>query len=741
MHKERTVLRILSMIVTLFSGISSTSVWAQAQSKSPSSSDILEEIVVTAQKREENLLDVPISVSSISGTLLQDRTAYSFYDLSQLAADVVAIQTGDNLHSQTSIRGVSSYANDIGQQSSVGMFVDGVFMARTGMATSQDFADVDRIEVLRGPQGTLFGMNTAAGMINIITRNPDLHNVGGYAELAAGQYNTLAVRATVTGPLIQDTLGASLSVYHDSHDGYEFDPVIKQPADNLEKSGIKGKVEYKSDNFDGIVSVDLENERSQCCSAVITNLVPGANALGIPIAPLAPAGYPYSRETIQNFLDTNPSHGYGLTANLNWNLSDFTLTSLAAYRFWAGSPYNDVDGLSLHLIDDYLLQQTHQQLSEEFRLTSPSGKKLEYIVGVFYYNRHSTDHESLSLGSDVPDFFKVPDSDAATINRSRINDTTYAVFGHVDYHWTDQFTTSAGARYTQEPQNVYFIQTSNNFAYPNLGSTSQSRNDGAATWMADVSYKWTPHITTYATVATGFKPGGFDVLQLSTFDGFQFHPETNTNYEAGLKSSLFDNRATLIADVFYTRYKNFQTQAFNGLNLTTTNAGSFVTQGAEIEVAVKPVAGLTLTTNASFVNAHYTDFTNGQCPYGSTESVCNLTGQRLYNAPRWTVNSMAEYERPVTARWNGFVLLDASYKSQIYFQQNLDPHASQDGYTVFDARIGAKSGDGLKIEAFASNLFNKDYVTLSFPTAFASGVYAGYVGAPRVLGVRVAKSF
>src|SRR5260221_3768234 len=126
------------------------------------------------------------------------------------------------------------------------MYIVRVFIARTEMATSQDFADIDRIEVLRGPQGTLFGMNTAAGMINIITRNPDLQNIAGYGEISYGKYNTLEVRANLTGPIIKDTLGASVSVYHDSHDGYEYDPIIKQSADNLDKKGVKVKLEYQS---------------------------------------------------------------------------------------------------------------------------------------------------------------------------------------------------------------------------------------------------------------------------------------------------------------------------------------------------------------------------------------------------------------------------------------------------------------------------------------------------------------
>jgi len=715
-------------------------VCAQTAQASDGSATI-EDIVVTAQKREQNLRDVPISITAISGDQMTARGNFSFYDLNKVAPGVNFIPTADNLHSKNSIRGVSSYANDIGQQSPIGIFIDGVFMARTAIGTSQDFADLDRIEILRGPQGTLFGMNTSTGLIHFITKKPNLKDVAGNVEVAYGTKNTFNVRGNVSAPLVQDKVAISLSGYHDYHGGYEYNVVQNKKTDNLDKNGVKGKLRLATDGFDGVITVDYENEHSKCCEALIATVLPGATSQGVATASLAPTGYPFSRLTIQNVSNTNPSHQYGAMADWVLDVGNMRLTSVTAYRYWTGAPLNDVDGISRHLIDNYLLDQTHKQFSQEVRLTSPAGKPLEYILGAFYYHRDSRDHEFLSLGSDVPAGFKVPNTDASTTNDSHIKDTTYAAFAHVDVHVQDSLTLSGGIRYTIEPQKAVFNQTSFNFAYPNLGGFSASRRDKKFTWTASATYKLGPKTTVYATAASGFTPGGFDVLQRQNFIGFSFKPETNLNLEAGIKSTLLDGRATISFDGFRMRYTDFQTQAFNGLNLTTSNAGSFVSQGFELETEFKPSRELTLAANGSYIDAHYTDFADGQCPLGVAGAFCNLTGFRLFNAPKWTANASADYQTPVTSKWDVFLRANVAYKSAVFYSQNLNPYTRQGGYAVVDGGFGFKSKSGITVEALAKNIFNRNYLTQINPAALSTGLYVGYAGAPRILELRLSKQF
>ena len=449
------------------------------------------EILVTAQKRTEDIKDVPISMTAASGATLKAAGITDINDIALIAPSFTSREWGDSRTSIITMRGVASQEANPGEQSSIGVFLDGVFMSRTGMGSSQDLLDVERVEVLRGPQGTLFGMNTAAGLVNVITRNPDMTDMRGEAELVYGSYNDVEARGVVSGPLVADTLGFSVAGYIVSHDGYTFDPVIDRHVDDAHKAGVRGKLRYDAGNFDATLSLDYHRETSDCCAAVITTLLPGANLLGVPVAPLALAGYPYSRETIQGEANQNPNDGGGATLEMNWRLPSVTLTSLSAYRFWNASPVSDIDSLPPRVLDNFVIQQRHEQVSEELRAASPSGERLEWVAGVFVFDHRSTDYENLALGPDPPSFFILPGTNGATVIRSKVDDTSYAAFGHVDYHLTDRLTASAGARYTQEPQDADFTQTSNNLAYPTLGSTHQTRDDGAFTWTADLSYKWT----------------------------------------------------------------------------------------------------------------------------------------------------------------------------------------------------------------------------------------------------------
>jgi iron complex outermembrane receptor protein len=698
------------------------------------------EMVVTAQKRAENILDVPISMTAVGGQTLRDAGVSSFHDLANLAPSFTSHEWGDARTSLMTMRGVASQEANPGEQSSIGIFLDGVFLSRTGMGSSQDLLDVERVEVLRGPQGTLFGMNTAAGLINIITRQPSLTRTDGYGEVVYGSYNDVEARATLSGPLISDVLGFSLAAYGLYHDGYTFDPVIGKHVDNERKYGLRGKLRYAGTNFQATLSADYHREASDCCSAIIDKLLPGANIFGVPIAPLAPAGYPFSRQTVQDTVNRNPNEGGGVSAELSWQVGRLTITSLSAYRFWNASPISDIDSLPLRELDNFVIRQRHQQVSEELRVNSPSGERLEYVAGLFYFYHHSTDFENLALGPDAPPFLIFPGTDGATVISSKVDDISYAVFAHLDYHLTDQLTASAGARYTQEPQTAQFTQTSNNLAFPSLGSTRQHRNDGQATWMADLSYKWTADVTTYASVARGFKPGGFDLTRLASLDKFQFSPETNTNYEVGLKAVLDERRLSFDLALFYTDYQNFQAQAFDGVNIITTNAGAFVSKGVEAQATFRPISGLTLSAAGSYVDARYSRFPNGQCPPGVPGS-CNLAGKRLSLAPQATFNASAEYRHAVASRWDGYLRLDFAYTGSVYFSQSLDPNSYQPGYGVLNGRIGVESVDHLTLEVFARNLTDTHYMNIIYPSPLATGAYVGYVGDPRVVGVRISKAF
>jgi iron complex outermembrane receptor protein len=698
-----------------------------------------QEVVVTAQKRTESIKNVPLAITAVSGATLQRQGFVNFNDIASIAPNMVALQLGDSRTSTIAMRGVTTQQADIGQQASLGVFVDGVFMSRTGMGTTQDFVDIERIEVLRGPQGTLFGMNTAGGLMNIITRKPNLNALEGNVDLSYGSYNDVRARGMVTGPIIPGALGFSLAAYSDSHDGYTYDTVTHQHVDNERKEGGRAKIEYSQGDFDATFTADYQHETSQCCSVVISKLDPGANVFGIPIAPIAPKGYPYSRQTIEDGVNTNPNSGGGVSAELNWRLSQFTVTSVSSWRTWDAFPIADVDELSYNFLDGFSQHQTHTQASEELRLTSPGDQKLAYVLGVFYFWRHSNEADNLPVGPDAS-FLIMPGQPGNTANAESVDDVSYAAFGHADYHLTDKLTISGGLRYSDEPQTGSYVQRSTNFVFPDLGPVTQKRSDSALTWQAAIAYKWTPDVMLYANAASGFKPGGFDMTRLGNLSGFQFRPETNIDYEGGVKASLLDQRLSIDADLFWTNYTNFQALSFDGTNLITRNAGAFLSRGIEVQIDAYPTRGLTLSANGSYLDAHYTSFPNGQCPVGQSGS-CNLSGYRLYGAPTWTFNASGQYIHPIADGWDGFARFDVSYKSGIYVAENLDPGTYQPPYAVLNTRIGVNDHHGLQVSLFANNVTETKYMNYTFLAPLSTGVYVGYVGAPRVVGVEVRKAF
>ncbi len=695
------------------------------------------DIVVTAQKRVQNVKDVPIAVTVIGGNRIEEEQITSFHDIERIAPSFKSLQLGDARASTMNMRGVSSVQGNPGRQSSLGVFIDGVFMARTGMASSQDFLDIERIEVLRGPQGTLFGMNTAGGLIHIITRKPNLSELSGRAEVVIGEYDTLEARGYATAPLIENKLGLSVSAAKSTRGGLLYNSVLDRRVDTENKFNVRGKLYYADDGIDVLLSADYHKETSICCSAVFTR-VTGTPATGLGAYPVTvPPGSPYSRITIQDGLSTNPNEGGGVSAEINVAVGDHTLTSLTAWRQWTVRSINDPDSVNWNFLNDFLIYQKHSQFSQELRLASPADQPLTYLAGLFFYDRRSRDYEDLHIGKDpLPPVLL---TGQAAITDSRVKDRTYAIFGQAEYKLTDKLTAALGTRYTWEPQKFSFDQQSQIYIYPNFGQIYRSRTDKALTWKADLRYAWTPEVTTYVSVARGFKPGGMTMTRVSSLSGLMFEEETNINYEIGLKGIFFDRTLTLNTAAFYTEYNDFQTTAFDGTRYITANAEQFTTQGIEVEGQWAPSRHVSLFFGGSYVDAHYTDFTNGQCT--GVAGACDLSGQRLNGSAKWNLNIGGSFSAPITTGLDGYLRLDYAWKSDSYVAQDLDPNSRIAPYGVANARVGIETDDGFSVEVFAKNLFDKKYLLFTYGLPFGAGGHVGYVGAPRLFGVRLSKAF
>lgn len=724
------------LMSALLSGVALAATPSWSVAADANAGNQIEELIVTAQKREQSLQDVPISITALSGSEIKKAALTTFMDLQQYAPGMVINNNGDSRVATINMRGVGS-SQDAGKQSSIGIFIDGVFMSRIGQGIG-DPLDIERVEILRGPQGTLFGMNTAGGLIHIVTAKPNVDEFQGYGEVIAGNYNRIEARGSVTGPIIPGKLGFSLAAYSVQRDGIVYNATMGRDVDDQKKTGVRAKLRYVADNFDYTVIADQAREDSECCAYLFFFLKPGANILGTPAAPLAPPGYPFSRTTVTGHQNTNQNHGGGVSGEGNWTIGGGNvITSLTAARTWKISADSDTDSLPLNITDGLFVHQSHRQFSQELRLTSPAGQKLEYVAGLFYFTRRALDDQYIGV---VP--LRAAGTDGRTVNNSIHHDTSKAAFLNLTYHVTDQFSLAAGARYTKENQRVFFSQVSNNLAFRTLGVRNDKRKDDAVTYTLTAKYDVTPDIMTYATYARGFKPGGFDLTRLPNFNRFQFEEEKNDNIEVGMKGYFFDRRLTLTGAAFHTKYKNFQTLAFDGLTLVTTNAPRFTTKGVELEAIAQPVDGLRLQAAYAYTDAQYNDFPNGQCAPGGVTPVCDLSGKRLSGSPKSSFNSSVEYRAPLgQSDWSAYVRGEVSYRSKIFLTQSLDPILVQSGATIANARIGVVSNDGVLLELWARNLFDKDVRQLGFNAPLITGGYAGFLNEPRMVGGRVSKTF
>lgn len=721
---------------TLFAAVGAACLTPSAGFAADAPADSVAEVTVTAQKRAENIQDVPISIVAISGDALERSGLRDFQNLTQFAPGLVTDANSDPRAARIGLRGVTT-AQDNGKQSSVGVFIDGVFMSRVGMAFTE-LADIDHVEVLRGPQGTLFGMNTSAGLIHIITEKPRLNDVKGFIEGVVGNYNRKEVRASVSGPLIAGTLGASLSVFSTDRGGVVYNVTRQENVNDQHRWGVRGKLGYHRDNLDVQVIADYSQENSNCCGNVLLFLKPGAVTVGMPAAPLAAAAgnFPYSRLKLTGLEDFIKPQGAGLSTEINYDLGFATLTSLTAWREWNIRAQNDAGGLAIPIIETYGAQQ-HDQYSQELRLASNGDDKLQWVGGLFYFLRHSA---AQGVTRFVPLALRSAAQDGTTRSRFKIKDVSYAAFGQVSYQFTDEFKLAVGARYSQENQDDHDIQVAQNFVSPTYDRKA-SRNEGQFTYTVTATYDISPDIMTYGSVARGFKPGGFDLGRPLVFTEFEFEEETNLNTEVGIRTTLLDRKLLFNATLFQTVYKNFQTVQYDGIRFLSGNAPKFTTKGLELEVTARPITGLAISAQAAFIDTKYNDFKLGACPQG-VAGACDLTGRRLPQAPKTTYNISASYDRPLgDTNWNGIVQVDYAYRSKAFFNQALDPVLTQKGYGIVNLRIGVRSDDGLKIEGFANNLFKKDYMAFAFNGPLLTGGYEGFLGDPRMYGVRVRKEF
>jgi iron complex outermembrane receptor protein len=736
-------------VVALLAGAAPA--WAQSDVQADKAApeeqdDRLDEIVVTATKTGETQLQrTPVAVSVVSGDRLSASGIVNVKDLVQVAPSVnVAQFTASPV---IYIRGIGSNNVLNGSDPDVTVQIDGVYLSRP-YAAFTDFVDVERIEVLRGPQGTLYGRNAVGGTLNVISRKPS-NEFTAKAQLTVGNFKLFQAQAYVSGPLIADKLQVSVTGNYYRHSAY-VDNIVPGQKDigNANRGG--GRVQLRFTPSDGVEFITRADysESSENFDSYSHLLAPVA------YAPLASSTVGDYTKVALDDPDPIRTKFWGISQEVNIDLATgLTFKSLTAYRYSSHSLDNDTDATEVY-VNHAFQSDVDRQFSQEFNLTANLAK-FDGVAGLYYF----TDRDETNVTGRTPPSPAIPAANAARNEVLPIAHTrSLAAFAQGTYHFTDQFSAVVGARYTTDRKEVDQVFNRTRLDPANLGAffpgfpfiANSKRDYHAFTPKFGLNYQATPDVLIYASATRGYKSGGTNFAAASVA-ALTFKPETIWAYEAGLKSELFDRRLRVNVSAFKYDYKDLQVQALTGIGLVTiANAATARVKGLEIETTAKPFAGLQLAANYAYLDAKYQSFPNAALgatliPYLTGDPLFtpatrtyNASGKRLNAAPEHSFSASAQYDIPVGA---GSVFLRGEYywQSRTHYDASNVRIMSEPSYNLVNGSIGYNDPDSkFRVQLLAKNLTQTRYLIVRF----ANGVVpSGLAAAPRTVMLQVSKGF
>jgi len=680
----------------------------------------LEEIVVTAQKRAQSFSDVGISVSVFTG---DDIAEMGFEQLTDLSSQTPNVQIKDvvaNSVPNITIRGVGLNDYAANNNPAAGIYVDEIYLVSPAMLTFSLF-DLERIEILKGPQGTLFGRNTTAGTANFVSRKPS-DELDGYLNLDYGRYERFVAEGAVGGPLSNTWSARVAAQTVQQGEGYQTNRLTSSKVGEIDRTAARGLLSWQpNDDLSLLLNVHGGSDESDVLLIKIDNPFTTEDDGDLD---------PYrSGASVPTLMDLE-SKGAGLT--IDWALADsLTLTSVTGYEEFSRWHVEDRDATSLEQLDGFFDNEI-EQFSQELRLTY-LGDQLVLIGGAFY-GEDSVDTRDRFDSEDLLSLLGLVGFQSIG-NEYRQDTQSAALFLHSEWSFNDAWTLTAGARYTDDQKDF-----ENAFTYLISGGTEIQVFPPVADDydVQDVSgkigldYSGIEDTLLYASISRGFKSGGFQG-QLS-FDPNVLQPfddETLLAYEAGIKTRLLDNTLQLNASVFFYDYQDLQFYGglFDspvGVLFGITNVGDAEVMGGEAELWWRPATGLDIRLGLGLLDTEI------------TESVVDgvTAGSELPNAPEVTANAMIRYEWPVTSDLKADIMLAANYQGDVTFDVVRNPiEAREDGYWLADARIGIGAADDRwNVSFWGRNLADERYRT---QVLFSSVGFGESYGAPRTYGVSV----
>ncbi|MDY6945529.1 MAG: TonB-dependent receptor [Pseudomonadota bacterium] len=681
----------------------------------------VEEVTVTARKREERLQDVPASIAAATAETIAQLNLVSVTEMDAVAPGLTFVSNPSRFGSGPSIalRGISTQTQSSGVQESVGIVIDGVPISRAKAGSFPDLNDTARVEVLRGPQGTLFGKNASAGVISISTKNPSAQPESDLS-VGYGTYNERTLTGSVSGPLVDDVLLGRLAAYRKSRDGFVTNIYDGSKWEVDDQIGARGKLQLTPSQSDSLLlSADYVEQENDAGTNIIRGFTP-ATPQYVRDALASIAGPENDRINARSLGDNRHRSG---GAALQWDrdFGQHTLTALGAYRFYEQdfhqgtyawlTPLNDGDVRGFTDIGQY---------SMEVRVASPSDQRLQYVAGVFAM----TDDIEVGLWDPAPGLLVVGTTNRTARNYvNRVETLNYAAFAEANYEVTESFGLTSGLRWTHETVDAtmtgYPTPEGTRRAGHPVGITSDSATASKVSWKVGGQWQLAADRMFYVSLATGFKGPGFNVNSTVLGDAQPVRPETSTSVEAGWKSQFWDRRLTLNLSAFHATFKDFQTQGGLVLpgnpnaRIILLNADEVRTQGVEMELVAAVTRATELRLNGAYIDAQFEDFANAPCypeQRLTTDScvggVQDLSGARLPNTPEWNFNAAARQEFPLFDwRWQGFATLDYSWRSSVQWNALGSPNGLEDAYGLLGASLGVRSDDSrLMAKIYGKNL-------------------------------------
>ncbi len=671
----------------------------------------LEEVVVTATKREANIMDVPISISVFGQQELQNRTATRLTDVTFGAANVSLEQNVDIQSSASfSIRGLSTTLNNTGVTPGVGLYIDGVYVGRN-IAFDTSLADVERVEILRGPQGTLFGKNTIQGAINVVTQRP-AEDTPTTLSLQAGNDSLFQIRAS-TGGELSPGIFAKVSAYSRERDGYVDNIGVGGKLNGEDYYGGRAQILYDpNEKLRVFASVDYQKDDTSANTRSTESVSYTVATNGLPDG---------RREFFEREI-------FGASVQLDYEFSNMTLTSITGFRTLDSTFANDQDFSSLLFNLIARRDEIADQWTQELRLTSNESAGLEWLVGAYFFDQQGDTRSFAEFGQDAG-----PLAGLVLDARAKLDVTSYAVFGDVGFQLAEGLSMNAGLRWTTEVQDLRFDQDS--VAPPFRFNIVNDRDDDDPSASISLTYKWNNDLRTYIKYARGFKSGGFNTtFALTPGQITSFQPETLDSYEIGAKTRFHDGRLQLNSAVYYLDYKDKQESVFipEAFSFSFQNAASISSVGVEADIIALPSDWLTLQFAIGWNDGEYDSFPN--C--GGLGVNCD--GNDL-TEPSLTLSGSMEARWPVTGGLDLFLRLDARYEDEFY--TNSLNTLEADNRTLVNGRVALKQEGGQwEVALWSTNLFDKEFFS-PVPHPFFSGVLTSNVYPPRAYGVEVNLSF